>query len=108
MAYFYEEWDAPGSVLPASFRLTAQSTVQEALQVFYAAGGYAFFKVTDPEYYSPAWLAFVGGLYRKIEEGQYRPGDAPFQLPLTEAQRLSLIQQGVPAVFTNVNEEELQ
>lgn len=97
----YVEWDNDDFVIPNEFFLIADSSLAEALTVFYAAGGYDFFKVVDPEKYASAWLEFIGGLYADIEDGVYKPDGVHFTFPLSEDERRSLIEQGVPEKFTS-------
>lgn len=97
----YEEWDRPEFVLPENLRLDKNSKLHEAINVFYLAGGYDFFKVIRPEKYASNWLEFIGNLYREIEDGEYRPDGEYHKNPLTDEQRESLIAQGVPNIFTD-------
>ena len=98
--YPYAEWDKEGFVLPDELKLRDTSSLGEALSVFYKAGGYDFFEVTDPDKYSANWLDFVGDLYRDIDDGIYELGDSHFVFPLSDETRSKLIAQGVPTVFT--------
>lgn len=97
----YEEWDRADFVVPKELLLDESSSLADALRVFYAAGGYDFFKVVDPEKYASAWLEFIGGLYADIEDGVYKPDGGHFAFPLSEDQRQSLIEQGVPERFSS-------
>lgn len=97
----YAEWDCADFVIPNEFILASSSNLADALRVFYAAGGYDFFKVIDPEKYASDWLEFIGGLYAEIEDGVYKPDGGHFAFPLSEEQRNSLIEQGVPDRFTS-------
>lgn len=101
----YYEWDSADFVIPSEFILGNNSSLADALRVFYAAGGYDFFKVADPEKYASNWLEFIGGLYADIENGVYKPDDnsdnGHFVFPLSEEKRNSLIEQGVPERFTS-------
>lgn len=100
----YEEWDNPQFAIPKSFHLDENSKLHEAINVFYLAGGYDFFKVIEPQKYASNWLDFIGGLYSEIENGKYKPDDKYHKSPLTEEQKKSLIKQGVPEIFTdNIN-----
>lgn len=94
----YAEWDNAGFAVPKEFLLGENSTLGDALRVFYAAGGYDFFKVIDPEKYASRWLEFMGVLYAEIEDGKYNGGS--FAFPLSEEERASLVEQGVPERFT--------
>lgn len=96
----YAIWDDKDHIIPEEFRLDANSTIQEALKVFYAAGGYDFFKVTAPEKYASNWLDFIGSLYSDIVGGKFGSDAKHYTVPLTENERLSLIEQGVPEIFT--------
>lgn len=96
----YAEWDNADHVIPNEFILDGNSSLADALTVFYAAGGYDFFKVIDPEKYALNWLEFIGGLYADIEDGVYKPDGGHFAFPLSEQERASLIKQGVPEIFT--------
>lgn len=97
----YEEWDNPQFAIPENFHLDENSKLHEAINVFYMAGGYDFFKVTNPQKYASNWLDFIGSLYSEIEKGKYKPDGKYHKSPLTEEQRNSLIKQGVPEIFTN-------
>lgn len=96
----YAEWYRPDFVIPNELLLNENSSLAEALNVFYKAGGYDFFKVVDPDKYASRWLDFVGSLYAEIEDGKYRSGGEHFIFPLSEEQRKSLMEQGVPEKFT--------
>ncbi len=96
----YAEWDNPEFVLPQNLQLNQNSKLHEAINVFYLAGGFDFFKVIDPEKYASNWLDFVGALYAEIEDGVYETDGEYHKNPLTEEQRVSLIVQGVPEIFT--------
>ena len=97
----YEEWDKQGFVIPKNFYLDENSKLHEAVDVFYLAGGYDFFKVKNPEKYASNWLDFVGNLYQEIVEGKYKTDGISHKNLLTEEHRTSLIVQGVPEIFTN-------
>lgn len=97
----YKEWDKQGFVTPEKFYLDENSKLHEAIEVFYIAGGYDFFKVIDPEKYASKWLDFVGILYSEIVDGKYKTDRKYHKNPLTEEQRKSLIEQGVSEIFTN-------
>lgn len=51
--------------LPDEYLLDENSDLAEALNVFYSAGGYDFFNVMEPKYYSGNWLDFVGNYMLK-------------------------------------------
>lgn len=95
----YVEWDDPQFEMPKDFYLDENSTLYEAINVFYMAGGYDFFKVINPQKYASHWLDFMGNLYSEIEKGTYKPDDQCHKSPLTEKQRNSLIKQGIPEIF---------
>ncbi|MBR6424688.1 MAG: hypothetical protein IKS29_01880 [Oscillospiraceae bacterium] len=95
----YGEWDHADFIIPKEFELTSESFLHEAIQVFYQAGGFDFFKVINPEKYAAKWLAFVGGLYADIEGGKYKSDGKSHKNPLSDADRLSLRAQGVPELF---------
>lgn len=97
----YAEWDNAGFAIPNALLLNENSSLANALNVFYKAGGYDFFKVVNPDKYASAWLDFMGNLYAEIEDGKYRSGGEHFIFPLSEEQRRSLIEQGVPERFTS-------
>lgn len=97
----YAEWDNADFVVPKELLLDESSCLADALCVFYAAGGYDFFKVVDPEKYASAWLEFIGSLYADIEDDVYKLDGGHFTFPLLEDQRRSLIEQGVPERFTS-------
>lgn len=97
----YAEWDNAGFVIPNELLLNENSSLAEALNVFYKAGGYDFFKVVTPDKYASRWLDFIGNLYAEIEDGKYRPDGENFKFPLSEEKRGSLIEQGVPERFTS-------
>ena len=92
----YGEWDNIHFMIPEELKLTSDSFLHEAIQVFYKAGGADFFKVLDPEKYAAKWLDFVGGLYADIEEGKYKTDGRYHKNPLSDMDRLSLREQGVP------------
>ena len=97
----YSEWDNVDFVLPKELILKENSFLHEAIYVFYAAGGYDFFKVVNPEKYATRWLDFVGDLYSSIVAGKYKKDFNDYENPLSESDRNSLIEQGVPNIFTN-------
>ena len=97
----YGEWDNHDFIIPAELLLTDNSFLHEAIQVFYKAGGYNFFKVINPEKYASKWLDFVGGLYSDIEEGKYKTDGKFHKIPLSDEDRMSLKEQGVPELFTD-------
>ena len=65
------------------------------------AGGFDFFKVTNPEKYASNWLDFIGNLYSEIENEIYETDGKYHKNPLTDEQRESLIIQGVHKLFIN-------
>lgn len=97
----YEEWDKPGFVVPKNFHLNENTKLHEAINIFYLAGGFDFFKVINPAKYASNWLDFIGNLYSEIEDKKYKTDGKFHKNPLTEEQRNSLINQGVPEIFTN-------
>lgn len=97
--YKFYEWDQDIFVLPYEYSIDDKSDLAKALKVFYLAGGYDFFNVEAPEYYSSKWLDFVGNLYKKIADGIYRSSGAHFIVPLSEEQKRELLERGVPEIF---------
>lgn len=95
----YGEWDKDDFIIPAEFELTGDSFLHEAIQVFYKAGGYDFFKVINPEKYATKWLDFVGGLYSEIKERKYKSDGKHHKNPLSDMDKCSLKKQGVPDLF---------
>ena len=59
----YYEWDKESFLLPADLMLSDRSELADALRVFYCAGGYDFFCVSEPKLYASRWLMFLGELY---------------------------------------------
>ena len=97
----YGEWDKHNFIIPAELQLTDNSFLHEAIQVFYKAGGYDFFKVINPEKYASKWMDFVSGLYLDIEKGKYKADGRFHKIPLSDEDRMSLKEQGVPELFTD-------
>lgn len=97
----YAEWDNADFAIPKEFLLDENSSLANALTVFYAAGGYDFFNVVNPDKYASAWLEFIGSLYADIEDDVYKRDDGHFTFPLSEEERKSLIEQGIPEKFTS-------
>lgn len=97
----YEEWDRADFVVPKEFLLDENRSLADALRVFYAAGGFDFFKIVDPEKYAVSWLDFISELYNRIEDNVCKPDGGHFAFPLSEQERRSLIEQGVPKIFTS-------
>ena len=96
----YAIWDNKDFMIPEEFLLDENSKIQDALNVFYNAGGYDFFKVINPEKYATNWLNFIGALYSDIEVGKYKSDGNHYVIPLSENERISLVEQGVPEIFT--------
>lgn len=96
----YAAWDRADFRLYEEWKLNEASSLADALYVFYAAGGYDFFEVIDADCYASNWLNFVGGLYTAVENGVYQKGESHFRFPLSDEVRRSLIEQGVPPIFT--------
>lgn len=96
----YAEWDESGFEIPEEYLLTDHSFLHEALNVFYAAGGYDFFKVVRPEKYADKWLDFIGKLHWEIYSGKYVSDGMVHENPLDGKKRKSLREQGVPDIFT--------
>lgn len=99
--YNYAYWDSPDFSIPKEYELDTNSSLADALTVFFKAGGYDFFEVIDPKYYSDKWLDFVGNLYADIMANRYLIGKSRFVNPLTSEQKQSLIEQGVLEVFVS-------
>ncbi len=97
--YKFFEWDEDNFQLPDKFVLDESSDLADALSVFYSAGGYEFFNVIEPEYYSDNWLNFVGNLYSEIEDNKYCSIGKKYSIPLTELQKQELLDRGVPEIF---------
>ena len=97
----YGEWDKHNFIIPVELQLTDNSFLHEAIQVFYKAGGYDFFKVINPEKYASKWMDFVSGLYLDIEKGKYKADGRFHKIPLSDEDRMSLKEQGVPELFTD-------
>ena len=97
---FYE-WDETDFALPDEYILDSSSTLSDALNVFYSAGGYDFFNVADSRLYADGWLDFIGSLYRDIAAEKFTCSGKPFVVPLTDEQRKELFARGVPAVFVS-------
>ena len=98
----YAMWNEKDFSIPKEFELNENSKLQDALRVFYAAGGYDFFKVVNPAKYASNWLDFMGDLYSDIEDGKYKSDGNDYSIPISENERISLIEQGVPEIFTKV------
>lgn len=96
----YAHWDEPDFSLPKELILKENSFLHEAISVFYVAGGYDFFKVVDPKKYATGWLDFLGNLYTEIMAGKYKKDINRYENPLSDSERISLIEQGVPNIFT--------
>lgn len=96
----YAIWDDKDFTMPKEFELNENSMLQDALKVFYAAGGYDFFKVVNPAKYASNWLDFMGVLYSAIEDGKYKSDGTHYSIPISENERISLIELGVPEIFT--------
>ncbi len=97
----YGEWDNHDFIMPSELQLTSNSYLHEAIQVFYKAGGYDFFKVVAPEKYATKWLDFVGGLYSDIVGNKYKTDGRFHKTPLSYEDRIALKEQGVPQLFTD-------
>lgn len=95
----YEEWDNHDFTIPTELKLTKDSFLHEAIQVFYKAGGFDFFKVIDADKYATKWLDFVGELYSDIEDGKYKTDGKYHKNPLSDTDKESLRAQGVPDIF---------
>ncbi len=95
--YKFYEWDEDNFQLP--FVLDENSDLADALNVFYSAGGYEFFNVSNTRYYSDNWLNFVGNLYREIDNNKYCSKGKKYNIPLTEPQKQELLDRGVPEIF---------
>ena len=97
--YKYYEWDEADFSLPNEYVLDENSDLADALNVFYAVGGYDFFNVGFTENYAGNWLDFLGNLYAEIVDEKYRSCGKAFTVPLSDAQRQELGDRGVPTVF---------
>ena len=95
----YAIWDDEGFILPKEFTLNENSKLQDALRVFYQVGGRDFFQVVNPEKYASNWLDFMGNLYSDIVDGKYKSDGKLYSLPLSDHERILLIEQGVPEIF---------
>jgi len=95
----YYEWDEKSFELPEEYKLKENSELADALKVFYAAGGYNFFNVINPEYYASNWLEFMGKLYGEIMEDKYVFISKIFSIPLDDEQREELASRHVPDRF---------
>lgn len=96
----YAEWEEKNFSVPPELILDENAELADALNVFYKAGGYDFFKVVNPDKYASAWLEFIGGLYADIKDGRYIQGGKRFVFPFSEDIRKELKEQGVPKLFT--------
>ena len=97
----YAEWDDVNFTLPQELILKENSFLHEAIYVFYASGVYDFFRVVNPQKYATRWLDLVGELYSAIVAGKYKKDFNDYENPLSESDRNTLIEQGVPNIFTN-------
>lgn len=97
--YKFYEWDESTFVLPDEYILDDNSDLADALNVFYLAGGYDFFNVVEPKYYSDNWMDFVANLYNEIMENRYVSDGKKIIIPLTDKQKQELFERGVPEVF---------
>ena len=98
-SWFFERWDEKSFELPEEYKLKENSELADALKVFYAAGGYNFFNVINPEYYASNWLEFMGKLYGEIMEDKYVFTSKIFSIPLDDEQREELASRHVPDRF---------
>lgn len=96
----YVIWNDKDFIIPKEFELNENSKIQDALRVFYVAGGFDFFNVVNPAKYASNWLDFMGNLYRDIVDGKYKFDGNHYSIPISENERNSLIEQGVPEIFT--------
>lgn len=96
----YAMWDDKDFTIPKEFHLDDNSTMQDALKVFYGAGGYDFFRVENPDKYAARWLDFIGDLYSDIVDGKYESDGKPYSIPLSENEKEVLREQEVPEIFT--------
>ena len=95
----YEEWDRSDFHISSELELTSDSYLHEAIQVFYKAGGFDFFKIINPAKYATRWLDFIGGLYADIEGERFKSDGKSHKNPLSDMEKLSLKEQGVPDLF---------
>lgn len=96
----YFEWDDENFKIPEKFLLGDNSTLGEAVNVFYEAGGYDFFNVSDPKHYGLKWLEFMGNLYSDIEDGKYKSDGKTYSIPLSAEKIRELASRGVSDIFT--------
>ncbi len=97
--YYFAEWDEATFILPKEYKLNEDSELADALNAFFSAGGYEFFQVVEPKYYSDKWLDFIGNLYSEIVDGVYCAKGKGFPIPLSDDQKQELSSRGVPMVF---------
>lgn len=97
--YNFYQWDEPDFVLPDEFKLDENSSLENALRVFWSAGGLDFFNVCDTKYYSWDWLDFIGDLYNRIENEEFTANGTTYKIPLPSKTKQELLERGVPAVF---------
>ncbi len=97
--YNYYQWDEPDFVLPYEFKLDENSSLEDALRVFWTAGGLDFFNVMEPKYYADNWVDFIGNLYTSIDNGEFSVKGTGYKIPLPNKTKKELTERGVPLVF---------
>lgn len=97
--YRYYEWDEERFEMPEEYILSDNSSLSDALKVFWMAGGSDFFEVANPKYYASNWLDFMGNLYKEIMNGRFRSDGKAFMASLSEVKIRAYAEQGVPEIF---------
>jgi len=101
--YKYYEWDEEKFVIPQKYYLKINADLADALNVFWSAGGFDFFNISNPKYYSQNWLDFISTLYNRINNGEFIINNKIYIIPLSDKQKEELSNRGVPSIFiTNI------